>query len=548
MRHLGSGHWQHGISVTLLVGAAGLALCIEDGTAFPHTGSDRKDKPGSVSKDLTFKTRTRSIQALAFSPNGKVLATVGFDHDVQLWDSTAGTLLRELHPPQEGDRPWFTAVAFAEDGKTVFAPTSQHTLGSWEVATGKSSSCFVSEGSSVLSFALSPDARMVLVETNKDKKEEHVLHLVDRASGKDRLVLPYIPAKPPIPGDGAVVSLSRVAFAPDGTTFVTAGNSHIIQLWDTVTGKKIREFRGHETEVRSIRYSPDGHLLASCSGVRAPKEGFDLTIRLWDVTTGEELLTIDKGVNSLTFSPDGRLLATAHSDGTSLLWEVYTGTNLCSQRNGSRYTHAVAFTPDGERLASGGGDGLVSIAPVAPTDREALTDDKLTPRERAIFWSDLASTHGPIAFRAVWALSATPADAIALLKQRLRAVPRETNKVIAQLIAQLNSKEFEHREAAVRELAYLGPQAATALRFALEDDPSVEFRRHGQPLLNAAEQWVITDPDTLRAVRAVWVLERIGNADARKLLEELAAGAPDARPTQHAKAALQRLAQRSAKE
>ena len=114
------------------------------------------------------------------------------------------------------------------------------------------------------------------------------------------------------------------------------------------------------------------------------------------------------------------------------------------------------------------------------------------------------------------------------------------------LIADLDSDDFDRREAASKELASLGPQAESTLRKALKQTDSAEVRARIRPLLKAPDQWVVTDADMLRVIRAIWVLERIGTPEARAVLDDLAKGDPEVRQTQEAKAALDFLDKRAA--
>lgn len=139
-------------------------------------------------------------------------------------------------------------------------------------------------------------------------------------------------------------------------------------------------------------------------------------------------------------------------------------------------------------------------------------------------------------------LIAAPADALALLRSHLKPVEGVDEKRIDRLIADLGSDAFAVREKATEGLRRLGELAEPALRKAMASRPTLEIRRRVQELLDEIVQhhWRPT-PEILRQLRAIEVLERIGTAEARKLLEALAGGAAGARQTREAKAALQRL-------
>jgi len=176
---------------------------------------------------------------------------------------------------------------------------------------------------------------------------------------------------------------------------------------------------------------------------------------------------------------------------------------------------------------------------VAPADWRVTTGE-LTAQQHQQWWTDLTSTEAVKAHRAAWSLAARGADTVVFLKDHLHPVPAETQKHLDQLLADLDSDTFDSREAATRELCR-GVVAESALRKTLAHSPSLERRRRLEAILEDLPDWTLKNPELLRNVRAIWVLQRIGTPEARALLEKLAAGAPSARQTQRAKDALQSL-------
>ncbi|RKZ47705.1 MAG: hypothetical protein DRR08_32250 [Candidatus Parabeggiatoa sp. nov. 2] len=161
--------------------------------------------------------------------------------------------------------------------------------------------------------------------------------------------------------------VNSVAFSPDGHLLASGGEDRTIKLWNVSKGKELRTIqkkwwrKGHEAPVRTVAFSPDGRTLASGSD--------DNTIRLWDVKQGKALRTLpgdDLGVRMVAFSPDGRILA---SEGeTAKLWEVSTGKKLRTLKG----VNVIAFSPDGRILASGGPNNSIKLWDVS-TGKELTT-------------------------------------------------------------------------------------------------------------------------------------------------------------------------------
>jgi hypothetical protein len=155
-------------------------------------------------------------------------------------------------------------------------------------------------------------------------------------------------------------------------------------------------------------------------------------------------------------------------------------------------------------------------------------------------WNDLGRAAAPQAAEAIWILTAAPKEALPLLQKHLQPVPLVDAARVTRLVADLDSQRYEVRQRASEELEKLGDLAEPALRRALEGKPSLEMRQRVEQLVQKLEA-PIQEPERLRALRAIEVLEQINTAEARQMLERLAKGAPESRLTQDAQAALERL-------
>ena len=158
-----------------------------------------------------------------------------------------------------------------------------------------------------------------------------------------------------------------MSFSPDGKRLASASWDKTVKLWDATTGQEVLTLKGHTDKVTSVSFSPDGKRLASAS--------WDKTVKLWDATTGLEGITL-KGhtdeVYSVSFSPDGKRLASASSDKTVKLWDATTGLEMLTLKGHTDEVTSVSFSPDGKRLATASRDNTVKLWD-ATTGLEVLT-------------------------------------------------------------------------------------------------------------------------------------------------------------------------------
>jgi hypothetical protein len=318
-----------------------------------------------------------------------------------------------------------------------------------------------------------------------------------------------------------------------------AGEYNHFGLWDMSTGKELHRLKAGDLKAMAVAFSPDG-----CVVVTVSEHDFvHCPVQLWDASTGEKIADWPhQPVGSpVAFSPDGRLLVALFDEGIAL-WEMTTRKQVLQFKGLSSAIHALAFSPDGRVLVTAGEDGTLLVWDITGGLRDgrlkALT---LTPQELEADWQDLAGEDAARAHRAAWRLVAGAAQALPFIEKRLRPVPFVPSQPVARLIADLDDDEFEVRENASRQLAELGEVAASALRRSLKDTRSEEVRKRASHLLEQLEK---PAAQTLLSSRAVAVLEHVGSSEASRILDRFAGGAPQARLTREAKAALERLAKR----
>jgi RNA polymerase sigma factor (sigma-70 family) len=293
-------------------------------------------------------TQWSNSHAFAFSPDGKTLAI-----DQTLHDVGTGKLIRQMTPPRRDLVGTATSVAFSPDGKLLASGHGDKTARLWDVATGKQlQKLDVCDNNRVSCVAFSPDGKTLATGGHY---EEHALRLWDVATGAERYG---------VRGNvhGEIGGVEALAFAPDGKTLVTAGgNDKDIRLWDAATGRELRKFHGHTSAPSSLALSPDGKQLVSGRCTIGYGGIQDRTVRVWDVATGRERrqLSGHQGYEcSVAFSPNGNTIATGGWDSCILLWDARSGKPLVSRPDSQGGVQSIVISLDGKTIATQAGETI----------------------------------------------------------------------------------------------------------------------------------------------------------------------------------------------
>ena len=235
--------------------------------------------------------------ALAYSPDGRLLAQAGEDKTILLRDAATDEVIKTL----TGHTDVVNGLAFAPDGRTLASASYDKTVRLWDIATGGEKATLSGHSNWVLAVAFAPDGK-TLASASYDK----LVKLWDVANAKERASLAKHTA-----------SVRAVAFAPDGKTVASAGSDRVVQLWDVASRSVRITLKGHKKNIRALAFSPDGTTLASASE--------DNTIKLWDVSAGKERATLEGHedmVTCLAFGTKGATLLSGAYDGVIKLWDL----------------------------------------------------------------------------------------------------------------------------------------------------------------------------------------------------------------------------------
>ncbi|KAG8935735.1 hypothetical protein FRC03_008440, partial [Tulasnella sp. 419] len=280
---------------------------------------------------FTLTAHSGDINAVAYSPDGGLLATGSDDKKVIIWDSRTGAQIHSL----EGHSESISSVDFSPNDKLVASGSYDRSVRIWNSATGILIHTLNGHTKSVREVLFSPLGNIVA----SGSPDETVI-LWDPGNGSLLRTL-----------DGASSDLWSIRFSPNGTQIVAPSCDSDIIIWDTETGA-VQSRLQYPSNIFSIAFSPDGTLLAFASGRE---------VIIWDYKSRTISRKLQEAACCVTFSRDGRLIATGRGNSQIVTWDITSDSQIGVFNGHTKLVKSLAVSPDGSRIISGSYDGTAAV-------------------------------------------------------------------------------------------------------------------------------------------------------------------------------------------
>ncbi|MEO0687083.1 MAG: WD40 repeat domain-containing protein, partial [Cyanobacteria bacterium J06649_11] len=311
-----------------------------------------------------------NISLIDISSNGEYIATGSGEKIIKVWEINTGLYLQSL----SGHISEINAITFSNTNKILATASVDRTVKVWDITTGKCLKTLQGRADFVHSTIFSNDNLKIIACANISNEDNFIriwqIDDLNFSSNKTKNQTNQIPNKILKGHDENIWS---IAFSPDGTKIVSGSSDRTVKIWNSHSGQCLKTLSGHpygfasrfksgnppnalahSRPVLSVTFSPDGNTVASCGG--------HSIIKLWNVETGDCFQTIqEKASYTIKFNSTGLILASGHTSGMIKLWDIKNGECIQTLGQFGKPIISIAFSDDGKYIAYGSYDGTVTV-------------------------------------------------------------------------------------------------------------------------------------------------------------------------------------------
>jgi WD40 repeat protein len=282
----------------------------------------------AITTSIIYQGHKGWVLSVAWSPDGRRIASMGDDGTVQVWSATTGK-------PQyiyRGNGTWGAAIAWSPDSSRIASTAGNNTVQIWNATTGEVYSIYQGHSAVVSALAWSNDGKRIA-----SGSYDHTVQIWDAVTGANYHTLKL---------DSRITAL---AWSPNDQRLASSEDNNSVQIWNADTGNYQFSYTHHSGVVSALAWSPNGQRIASAS--------YDATVQVWDAATGARYMTY-KGhsafVTDIAWSHDGQRIASASYDATVQVWDASTGSSQLTYPDQNSWVFALSWSPDDKYIVSSG--------------------------------------------------------------------------------------------------------------------------------------------------------------------------------------------------